>query len=65
MKLHVEIDMDGAEFSEGDGLDAYEIGAMLEGVASIIGHLVRNCPSPMPLSDPYGNTCGRAWTTET
>ena len=59
MKLHIEIDMDGAAF-DGAGRTA-EMDGLLRGISSQLD-LCR--PDSWLLVDDNGNTCGRAWTTE-
>ncbi len=64
MKLHVEIDMDGAAFEEGlsHGNRASEVRTIL--LSLLRGRMDLGGEDESPLVDSNGNTCGRAWTTE-
>ena len=61
MRLHIEIDMDGAAFDGGTLGAVDEIRAVIDPSLFFI-NLDR--PSQIILHDSNGNTCGRAWTTE-
>jgi hypothetical protein len=59
MKLHIEIDMDGAAFD-----DPLQVGEILDAVSRDMESFVPGKKYSRGLGDINGNPCGRAWTTE-
>jgi hypothetical protein len=62
MRLHIELDMDGAAFEDGE-----ETSSILRVLANQLDQEAdggRLGEGGQKLMDSNGNTCGRAWTTE-
>ena len=61
MKLHIEIDMNGAAFEEDSRGEHLEVGLSIH---DALMALALSFPDEQPIRDSNGNSCGRAWTTE-
>jgi hypothetical protein len=59
MRLHIEIDMDGAAFEDRMSTEA---GRVLQDVTRRLN--LYDADEVIEVLDSNGNTCGRAWTTE-
>lgn len=61
MKLHIEIDMDGAAFGDDSPGDHKGVRASID---KALIYLALGFLDEQPIRDSNGKDCGRAWTTE-